>query len=211
MSDQYKTVVIVCIFSMLSFCFAANLHCSQKVHNRFEVRELHYNDKQEVEALSLLFEDPEIQAMTGGKTVGWVRKKLDNYIEQDKAIYGRYFICKSSANPQQICGVLIGLYDAAENLAEYKAIAVRNDFRRQGIAQMLLEYAEKVYAGSGVKTFIIGVFPDNKAAIACYTKAGFYISWQDWLRTYGRIAYGKLLRRPTSAIGFYMQKDLQGF
>ena len=208
MSNQYKIVATVFIFSMLSFCFAISLHCSQKVNNHFEVRELHYQDKQEVEALSLLFADPEIQAQTGCKTVGWVVKKLDNYTEQDKATYGRYFICKSGASPQKVCGVLIGVYDAAENLAEFKAIAVSKDFRRQGIAQMLLEYAEKVYAASGVKTFIIGVFPDNKAAIACYKKAGFYISWEDWARTYCRIAYGKLLRRPTSAFGFYMQKNL---
>lgn len=196
------------MFSLLSIGVAITLHGAQKIDDRFVVRELHYHDKQEVEAVSHLFEDPEIQAMTGGKTVGWVRSKLDNYRDEDKAKYGRYFICKSCVDPRKICGVLIGVYDAIENLAEYKAFAVSKDFRRQGIAQLMLAYAEKVYAASGVKTIIVGVFPDNKAAIACYQKAGFYVSWQDWLRAYFRIAYGKLLRRPTNGIGFYMQKAL---
>ena len=191
---------------MLSGCLSVGLYSSSV---QFEVRELNYKSAQEIKEVCELFEDKDIQEMTGGKDSNNQMSLLSSYTQEDEQKYGKYFICKCTDEHKRLCGVLTCIHSLEDGYAEYKAIAVHKDYRRQGIASLMMEYVENIYVRKlPVQKILIGVFPQNIAAIKCYSKQDFYIPLMDKIQTYCRIVYAKLLHQPTGSMGFYMHKDL---
>jgi ribosomal protein S18 acetylase RimI-like enzyme len=199
LKNKFLFVIIVCAAIIESYSLAAN----------FEIRALNYHDAQEIKEVCELFEDKDIQEMTGGKTSDSQMDLLSSYTLAEEQKYGKYFICRSVGEHKKVCGILTCVHSSEDGYAEYKAIGVHKDYRRQGIASLMMEYVENIYVKKiPVQKILIGVFPQNVVAIKCYSKQGFYIPLMDKIQTYCRIVCAKLLNKPTSTIGFYMYKDL---
>lgn len=203
LKNKVLLFVVTCVF-LTGVCAP-----KQSLNGQFEVRELNYYDTQEIEEVCQLFQDKDISEMTGGKNFDNQMNLLSAYGQDEQQKHGKYFICKSIDEIKKVCGIVICTYNLEDGYAEYKAIAVHKDYRRQGIASLIMTHVEKVYIEPmSIKKILIGVFPQNLAAIKCYSKQGFYIPLRDRVQTYYRIAHARLLGKPTNSMGFYMHKDL---
>ncbi|MGI5308661.1 ribosomal protein S18-alanine N-acetyltransferase [Rheinheimera sp. WS51] len=73
----------------------------------------------------------------------------------------------------QIAGYFLILYRAATSLARLYSIAVNPAFRKQGLAEILMQHAEQAAAKRFCVLLRLEVRPDNKAAITLYRKLGY--------------------------------------
>lgn len=129
----------------------------------FQVRELNYQNQQEVEQVSDLFKDEDIFKMTGGWTKEKISKLLFNYTSEDKDRYGNFFVCCNDS--QGVCATLACTFDAKNKSAEIKILGVHKDYRGHGIASQLIQYTQDRCIEQSLLDIGVGVFPQNNAAI----------------------------------------------
>ena len=192
-----------------------NLQCSSDnscviiLNNGYVIKELDYQDEQEVSAVANLFDgDKEIQEMTGGKNKACLERILDKYSDSDKLNYGKFFICISSDESKQVCGVLVCKHDIEAKILEYKVLAIHKNYRRQGIASSMMSYVEQIYTELAIEKILVGVFPHNKSGIQCYSQQGFEIPFMNKIDMYCAKARAILSNQSLDSIGFYMVKNI---
>lgn len=75
---------------------------------------------------------------------------------------------------QRIAGYFLLLYRSGTSLARLYSLAVDPDFRKQGIAELLLTQAEQVASDRDCVLLRLEVRYDNKAAISLYQKMNYH-------------------------------------
>lgn len=68
---------------------------------------------------------------------------------------------------------VVDTWVTASRIGEIESISVLPDYRNQGIGTRLLDRLEHELADAGVSDLILGVLPDNAAAIRMYERRGF--------------------------------------
>ncbi len=92
---------------------------------------------------------------------GEIKKK----IERDPDLF---LVAESNA---EIIGTIIGGFDGRRGMIYH--LAVRNDLRRQGIGQTLLQEVERRLKEKGCIKCLLMVLKDNEAAIHFYEECGW--------------------------------------
>ena len=80
-------------------------------------------------------------------------------------------MCYTALDGGQVVAYVLGRLIAPEG--EIYRVAVRDDYRRRGIAYRLLDYAMKTSRGRGLECTFLEVRSQNTAAIKLYTAYGF--------------------------------------
>ena len=174
-----KLSYILLFLSVLS----NSLRASQE---QFIIRQLNYFDQQEVKQVCDIFKDEEIQERAHA-TPNVINYEIQNtrVVQltkyKDHPSVWNFIICQTSSNPSQVCGMLA--FSKREDTARLMALAVKNEFRRQGIASALLSDFEQNQISSSVNCLYVNPecrIYDNEQAIACLRKNGFQRSFFDF-------------------------------
>lgn len=181
---MYKNFILTLGISI--FGYTTIILSNDLLSSKFVIRELNYEDRQEIDELAALFQDDkEIQEMTGGITEKYFESLLVSYQQIDKELLGRIFVCKD----QKICGMVKCNYFAEGTTLKYETLAVNKNYRGHGIASLLMKYAQDQYNDKLLNKASLVVYPYNLAAMRCYTKQGFYISWDITINKIGDFLY----------------------
>lgn len=98
-------------------------------------------------------------------------EEIEKKIQRDPDL----FLLAESAG--EIIGTVIGGYDGRRGLIYH--LAVRQDFRKQGVGDLLLNEVEKRLQAKGcVKCYLL-VFADNERAIRFYENRGWFEMSED--------------------------------
>ncbi len=94
--------------------------------------------------------------------------KADDFMEMIEADYAYYYVAEADGKPVGVCG----LRDAAGE-GQLTNVAVAVEYRRRGIARMLIRHMLAEAIRAGMETFALEVRVSNRPAIALYESLGF--------------------------------------
>lgn len=100
-------------------------------------------------------------------SVPWSEISFITSMEQEHTIY----LVAEAVNTEQIVGYC-GLYQSLDE-ADITNVAVKPEFRRQHVAERMLEQLLELAKSRGAERFTLEVRQSNQAAIALYTNFGF--------------------------------------
>lgn len=111
---------------------------------------------------------------------GHSRRAL-NPVDDSRDGIGRYlrrnpstcFLAYSDDDPRHVIGVILSGHDGRRGMIHH--LCIHSDFRRQGIARMLLQRAEEALRGEGITKVFGLVFKDNDAANLFWESQGYTI------------------------------------
>ena len=111
---------------------------------------------------------------------GHSRRAL-NPVDDSRDGIGRYlrrnpstcFLAYSDNDPRHVIGVILSGHDGRRGMIHH--LCIHSDFRRQGIARMLLQRAEEALRGEGITKVFGLVFKDNDAANLFWESQGYTI------------------------------------
>jgi ribosomal protein S18 acetylase RimI-like enzyme len=115
------------------------------------------------------------ESMEAGVTVG--RSDTPQEIEKKLGRDPDLFLVAESQG--QVIGTIIGGYDGRRGMIYH--LAVRSDFRQQGVATQLIEEIEKRLQSKGCLKCYLLVFADNMEAAAFYKKRGWHHQHDDMI------------------------------
>ena len=107
------------------------------------------------------------ESMEKGMTVGRSDspQEIEKKLQRDPDLF---LVAESNA---EIVGTVIGGYDGRRGMIYH--LAVRSEFRKQGIATHLIEEIEKRLQGKGCLKCYLLTFADNSEAIQFYKQRGW--------------------------------------
>ena len=171
-----------------------NLFSSQEklFHEQFSIKELNYENEQEVADVCEIFQDEQIQKMTNANP-----DLIKRLITSSPF---RFLACTTIEDPLITCATLGFEDDQKDNTALFLILAVKHDFQQKGIASSLMIHAEQKFIDHSVQQIFMHVDPRNKSALACYKKQGFYKC--------KLVTHHKVCNDPDRSL-YCMKKDLQ--
>ena len=129
-------------------------------HVRFKISRFNLDDdRRDFDAAA------NILSLCGGTDAA---RQLNEYI-QNPAV--RIFCARSLLSDNRLCGIILIMISFES--CDILDIAVDSEFRRNGAAKALLEYASRYCKERGVKEQLLEVRLSNTAARAFYERAGF--------------------------------------
>ena len=159
----------------------------------FSVSEINKHDQDEVKQVCALFEDK-----TNGRETFTSSEDMLNMAENSDNRY-KTFVCKTNTMPPVVVGALTCIYQrngmkqfssevSWDNLkagsrykktdmdaVNYCSFAVHPQYRRQGVATVLIKHADQFCREFGMKNIILSVYQNNQNAFNCYKKKGFQV------------------------------------
>ena len=162
-------------YILLFLSIASNiLHASQE---QFIIRQLNYSDEQEIKQVCDIFKDEEIREKTNYKSsTAMLYTILTNHRATSKIL-----IAQTYENPAQICGILEFDQRRKDKKAYLMTLAVKEEFRRRGIASALISDFEQNRIEPFVESIIIRPTEDyiynNRPAMALFRKHNYQSSF----------------------------------
>jgi len=81
--------------------------------------------------------------------------------------------CFGAVGDGQLCGVVLGGFDGRRGIIHH--LAVKKEFRSQGIARELVRKVEEGFRGKGVEKINFWVEKPNMEAVDFYRKIGYHL------------------------------------
>ena len=96
------------------------------------------------------------------------REGIERYLKRNPTTC---FLAFSDSEPREVIGVILTGHDGRRAIIHH--MCVHPDYRRQGIACMLVQKAEEALRAEGISKVFGLVFKDNNAANAFWEKQGY--------------------------------------
>ena len=96
------------------------------------------------------------------------REGIDRYLRRNPATC---FLAYPEESPQQIIGVILTGHDGRRAILHH--LCIHPEYRRRGVARMLLRKAEEALRAEGITKIFGLVFKDNETANAFWESQGY--------------------------------------
>lgn len=97
------------------------------------------------------------------------REGIDRYLRRNPTTC--FLACAETDRGWQVAGVILTGHDGRRAIVHH--LCIHPDYRRQGIAAMLVQRAEEALRGEGITKIFGLVFKDNDAANAFWESQGY--------------------------------------
>ncbi len=99
------------------------------------------------------------------------RDGIERYLKRNPTTCFLAYISDEASNDEKIVGVILTGHDGRRGIVHH--MCVHPDYRRQGIAGMLVEKAEEALRGEGITKVFGLVFKDNDVANNFWERQGY--------------------------------------
>ena len=159
---------------LASFAIIALLAPSNLSETHYTIMPLDSHNEQEIAQILDIFENSDVQNMTGQSPTSILNQIKNNQIIPHKKTI---LVYKDTAS-KIVQGILISelLHDGNNYRTHIATLATHKDFRRKKVASSLLQHVENIARNNKYQTISLCVYHDNYNAKRCYRGHGFHVT-----------------------------------